>query len=297
MVLNNAVDIRLGETAVAAVYLGETLIWQRGGPQFTRLDDYLDYYYDPARVSVWERPGFAAYISGLWALQAVLKGIPEVDTKYIYYYTAKYRYEGAIYHGTYGGYTTRMTRIQTNLLPLARAQHFSVTARILPDDQIPLYWRFYPNNASDSRTPAYRTYGSFLTGESRIETDGIVTGVAYRHEHKQISLHLNTTDEIPTVEGGAMSRYMDRPGDPLFGDPQLVRMPTQSAAGTSYQVDRAGLSAFIRDAYNAHYLQQYPALADVIFIPPEIALGTWDDLAALTWDDASAYTWNEIGGN
>ena len=42
MILNEAVDIRLGETAVAAVYLGETLIWQRGGPQFTRLDDYLD---------------------------------------------------------------------------------------------------------------------------------------------------------------------------------------------------------------------------------------------------------------
>ena len=86
-----------------------------------------------------------------------------------------------------------------------------------------------------------------------------------------------------------MSRYMDRPGDPLFGDPQLVRMPTQSAAGTNYQVARAGLSAFIRDAYNAHYLQHYPALADVIFIPPEITLGTWDV--------ASAYTWNEIGGN
>ena len=48
---------------------------------------------------------------------------------------------------------------------------------------------------------------------------------------------------------------------------------------------------------SAHYLQQYPALADVIFIPPEITLGTWDDLAVLTWDDASAYTWNEIGGN
>ena len=30
MVLNNAVDIRLGETAVAAVYLGETLVWTRG---------------------------------------------------------------------------------------------------------------------------------------------------------------------------------------------------------------------------------------------------------------------------
>ena len=53
----------------------------------------------------------------------------------------------------------------------------------------------------------------------------------------------------------------------------------------------------IRDAYNAHYLNRYPALADVISIPPEIALGTWDDLASLTWDDASDYTWNEIGGN
>lgn len=231
--------------------------------QFQSLDEYFDYYFDPERTSVWEREGFAAYISGLWALQAVLKGIPEVDTKYIYYYTAKYRYGGAIYHGTYGGYTTR---IQTNLLPLARAQHFSVTARILPDDQIPLYWLFYPNRASDSSTPAYRTYGSFLTGEFRIETDGIVTGVAYRRERKQISLHLNTTDEIPTVEGGAMSRYMDRPGDPLFGDPQLVRFPTkESWGGEFYKVDRDGFDAYIRDVYNPYYLQRHPALSDVMY--------------------------------
>lgn len=288
--------IYVGSTRVRAVYRGETLVWAVGMAwrQFASLNDYLDYYFDPARAAVWERPGFAAYISGLWALQAVLKELAQVDTNYIYYYTAKYRYEGAIYHGTYTGY---VTAIQTDLIPMVRAQHFSATARIVPDDGTALYWRFYPNSTSDALTPSWRTVGTRLTGELRMETGGILTGGVYRHDAHALTMLLKTATEIPTVEAGELVRYMGTAGDPLFGDTQLVRMPTQSAAGTSYQVDRAGLSAFIRDAYNVYYLQQYPALADVIFIPPEITLGTWDDLLPLTWDDASAYTWNEIGGN
>lgn len=231
--------------------------------QFHSLDEYLDYYYDPARASVWERDGFAAYISGLWALQAALKEIPEADTGYIYYYTAKYRYEGAIYNGTYAGY---VTAIQTDLIPIARAQHFSVTVRIVPDNGVALYWRFYPNSTSDALTPSWRTVGTRLTGEFHRDADGILTGGVSRLNRQAIMMVIKTSTEIPTVEAGELVRYMGSTGNPLFGNPQLVRFPTkESWGGEFYTVDREGFDAYIRDVYNPYYLQKYPTLADVIF--------------------------------
>lgn len=231
--------------------------------RFQSLDEYFDYYFDPERTSVWERDGFAAYISGLWSLQAALKEIPEADTGYIYYYTAKYRYEGAIYNGTYAGY---VTAIQTDLIPIARAQHFSVTVRIVPDDGVALYWRFYPNSTSDALTPSWRTVGTRLTGEFHRDADGILTGGVSRLKRQAIMMVIKTSTEIPTVEAGELLRYMGSAGDPLFGNPQLVRFPTkESWGGEFYTVDREGFDAYIRDAYNPYYLQRHPALSDVMY--------------------------------
>lgn len=279
--------IYVGDTRVRAVYRGETLVWAVGMAwrQFASLNDYLDYYYDPARTSVWERPGFAAYISGLWGIQTALRYVtPTVETSHLWCYTGKYLHGGKVGYGTTFGYYDIK---ELDTIPLVRAQHFTVTARIAPDDHVTLPWSF------DTRASLENGYwwkiqrGRRLQGALTYSTTGILTDTTYEYATpSQVWIGFYGSQTIPTIEAGAFSDYADA----LLGALTFVTAPNAT-------VTRAAFADYIRNDYNAFYLRQYPALADVIFVPPQITLGTWDDLAALTWDDASAYTWNEIGGN
>ena len=290
MILNGAADIRLGETAVEAVYLGETLIWARGAPRFKRLDDYLDYYYAPARAAVWEREGFAAYVSGLWGIQTALRYVtPTVEMSRVACFAGSYRYHGRIGYATSFGYNQRS---MLDTIPLIRAQHFAITAHIEPDDQVTLPWSFDTSTAIKGKSFWWKLLeGKRLTGAIRFEAAGILTDGAYHYPAPaSIRLGFSGSPTIPTVDGGAATDYCYSAEDALFGAPALVSLPLA-------MVTRRTFADYIRNDYNAYYLRQYPALADLLFVPTDPVFGTWDDLAALCWDDASAYTWNEIGGN
>lgn len=279
--------IYVGDTRVRAVYRGETLVWAVGMARkyFPSISAYFDYYYDPARASVWETKGFAAYISGLWGIQTALRYVTdEVETGRLWCYVGKYLHGGKIGYGTTFGYYDTM---ELDTIPLVRAQHFTVTARIEPDDHVPLPWSF------DTRASIKDGYwwkiqsGRMLQGTHTYAATGILTSVSYEWETPvQIWIGFYCTQTIPTIEGGPFSDYSRG----LLGAPEFVTAPNAV-------ITRAAFADYIRDTYNAFYLRQYPALADLLFVPTDPTFGTWDDLAVLTWDDASAYTWNEIGGN
>lgn len=285
--------ICVGSTRVRAVYRGETLVWAVGMARkyFQSLSDYLDYYYDPARTSVWEREGFAAYISGLWGLTAALSYTDTVDTSAVVCTAGTYLYDGKTYHGTVGGYGTVST---TSAFPMIRAQHFSVSMQITADNGVQDYTARFSKSGGICSWYFDRQSGR-LRGTFRLDTTGILVGSSiYKGTAYSTSLYFGLGTYPQTIQDDEnVTRYLvqSSAGMPYpFGDAVGVTYP----AGT---VTARTRDAYIRDVYNAAFLEDYPALADVIFIPPEITLGTWDDLLPLTWDDASAYTWNEIGGN
>ena len=287
--------ICVGDTRVRAVYRGETLVWAVGMARqyFPSLSAYLDYYFDPARAAVWEREGFAAYLAGLWGLTAALAYTDTVDTSEVRSAAGTYLYDGKTYHGVVAGHLVRHT---TTRIPMIRAQHFTVTLQITPDAGQAQNYIVHVLGSAPGKIDwmVQRSTGERLRCTLSLETTGILESTSFATSAFIVDLYFGIGQTPLTItDGENVSRYLTTTTAGMlypFGDPVQVDYP----AGT---VTARTRDAYIRDAYNAYYLQQYPALADVIFIPPEITLGTWDDLAVLTWDDASAYTWNEIGGN